>query len=152
MIKVTRISSKGFDLILSSEGFEPKPYLDTGGIPTIGFGTTRYPDGRKVSLSDPQITRAKGIEYLGHDIHPVELAVDAYCIDTINQNQFDALCSFAYNLGTNALRKSTLIKKVNQNPLNPTIYQEFLKWVYDNGRKQRGLVNRREAEAKLYFS
>jgi lysozyme len=73
-------------------------------------------------------------------------------VDTITQNQFNALVSFAYNLGAQSLKGSTLLKKVNANPNDPTIAVEFLKWVNAGGRKVAGLVRRREAEANLYFT
>ena len=68
------------------------------------------------------------------------------------QNQFDALVSFAYNLGNGALKGSTLLKKVNANPNDIAIKKEFLKWVNAGGKRLQGLVNRRTEEANLYFS
>ena len=76
----------------------------------------------------------------------------SYCRDDISQSQFDALVSFAYNLGPNSLKSSTLLKKVNANPSDPTIKDEFLKWTKAGGKVLKGLVLRREAEAALYFS
>ena len=78
--------------------------------------------------------------------------MDSFCRDDISQSQFDALVSFAYNLGTGALQKSTLIKKVNANPKDVTIADEFLKWNKANGIVLAGLTKRRQAEANLYFS
>ena len=83
---------------------------------------------------------------------PYEKGVDSFTRDDISQGQFDALVSFAYNVGLNALRNSTLIKKVNKNPSDPSIAKEFLKWNKVNGKALQGLTRRREAEAKLYFS
>ena len=73
-------------------------------------------------------------------------------IENINQNKFDALCCFAYNVGVNALKSSTLLKKVNINPNDPTIKNEFLKWNKANGRALTGLTKRRQEEADLYGS
>jgi lysozyme len=70
----------------------------------------------------------------------------------INNNQFAALVSFAYNFGSTALKNSTLLKLVNQNPNNPLIRDEFNKWVYAKGKVSKGLQRRRELEANLYFS
>jgi len=151
-MKITTIDDAGIDLISSFEGFEPKAYLCPAKVPTIGFGTTRYPWGKKVSLSDPEITRAQGLLYLMHDVKQFELAVDAMAVDTIDQNQFNALVSFAYNLGANALKGSTLLKKVNANPNDLTISAEFGKWVNAGGKKLNGLVRRRRAESEMYFS
>ena len=151
-MKVTRVDQKGIDLITSFEGLKLSPYLCPANVPTIGYGTTRYYNGVKVSMSDLPITKEKAIEYLTHDLHNFELAVDAVATDSIAQNQFNALVSFAYNLGSNALKNSTLLKKVNINPNDPTIRNEFMKWVNAGGKRLKGLIRRREAEANLYFS
>ena len=151
-MKVTRIDQKGIDLITHFEGFRASPYKGSVGVTTIGFGTTRYYNGIKVSMSDLPITKEKAVEYLMNDVHTFELAVDAMAVDTITQNQFNALVSFAYNLGQNALKNSTLLKKVNANPNDPAIRNEFNKWVNAGGKKLAGLVARRKAEADLYFT
>lgn len=151
-MKVTRVDNKCIDLIVSFEGIKLAPYICPAGVTTIGIGTTRYYNGVKVSMSDLPITKEKAIEYLMHDLHTFELAVDAMAVDTVTQNQFNALVSFAYNLGSTALKGSTLLKKVNTNPNDPTIRDEFMKWVNAGGKKLKGLVRRREAEANLYFT
>ena len=73
-------------------------------------------------------------------------------IDKINQNQKDALTDFAYNCGVGNLKNSTLLKKVNANPIDASIRAEFLRWDKANGKVLAGLTRRREAEANLYFS
>jgi lysozyme len=151
-MKVTRIDQKGIDLITSFEGLKLVPYLCPANVPTIGYGTTRYYNGIKVSMSDLPITKEKAIEYLMNDVHQFELSVDALAVDTITQNQFNALVSFAYNLGSGNLKASTLLKKVNANPNDPTIRDEFGKWVSAGGKKLKGLIARRESEANLYFT
>ena len=80
-----------------------------------------------------------------------EKSVDSFCRDDVTQHQFDALVSFAYNLGVNALRNSTLLKKVNANPADPAIRDEFKRWNRAAGRVMAGLTRRRLAEADLYF-
>ena len=121
-------------------------------MPTIGYGTTRYANGKKVTLNDPEISEKVAAAHLMEDLVTFEQQVDALVRDDINQNQFDALVSFVYNLGGNSLKSSTLLKKINKNPNDKTIRAEFLKWVYANGRKLSGLVKRRTKEADLYFS
>lgn len=116
------------------------------------YGSTRYPNGQKVSLKDKPISEDTGEDYLRHDVYFFERAVDAIIRDDINQNQFDALVSFAYNLGAQALKSSTLAKKVNKNPSDKTIANEFAKWVNAGGKRLAGLVRRRKAESDLYFS
>jgi len=151
-MKITSIDTKGLVLITSFEGFKAQPYLCPANVPTIGFGTTRYPDGTKVTLTDKPITELQAIDYLKYDVAKFELDVDAFCIDTITQNQFNALVSFAYNLGSGALKSSTLLKKVNANPSDVTIRNEFMKWVYAGKSKLVGLERRRKAEADMYFT
>lgn len=150
-MKITKASKNCVDLICKYESFQPKPYMCPANVPTIGYGTTRYPNGNKVSLSDKPITKAQALDYLAFDLSKFEKDVDALCTDLLNQNQFDALVSFTYNLGAGSLRSSTLLKKVNNNPNDKTIALEFDKWVYANGKKLQGLINRRKEESKLYF-
>lgn len=151
-MKVIKASQKGLDLIKRFEGLELKPYKCPAGIPTIGYGNTYYPSGSKVKLTDPAITKEKAEELLKFLLGSYEKSVDSFCRDDISQNQFDALVSFAYNCGVNSLKSSTLLKKVNANPNDPTIKAEFLKWNKASGRVLTGLTKRRQAEADLYFS
>lgn len=151
-MKVTKISQKGLDLIKRFEGLELKPYKCPAGIPTIGYGNTYYPSGAKVKLTDPAITQIVAEALLKFLLGSYEKDVDSFCRDDINQNQFDALTSFAYNCGPRNLKSSTLLKKVNANPADPTIKAEFLKWNKGGGKVLPGLTKRRQAEADLYFS
>jgi lysozyme len=152
MSKITKSSSKGIELIKSFEGFYAKPYMCPANVATIGYGTIRYPNGKKVTLSDVPITKETATSYLMDNLTTYEKSVDAFCRDDINQNQFDALVSFCYNVGSTALKSSTLLKKVNANPNDPEIKFEFLKWNRGGGRVLKGLTRRREAEVQLYFS
>lgn len=152
MAKITKASKRGLDLIKKYEGFRAEPYKCPAGVPTIGYGATYYPDGKRVKMTDSPITEKQATELLKSMLVNFEKAVDTYCIDTINQNQFDALVSFAYNVGTNALKNSTLLKKLNVNANDPTIRDEFKKWVKAGGKTLKGLVTRRNEEADLYFS
>jgi lysozyme len=150
-MKIEKITEKALEFIAEHEGLRLKAYLCPASVPTVGFGTTRYPNGSKVKMGD-EITKDDALKLLKHDVAKFELAVDAMTTDKVNQNQFDALVSFAYNLGTEALRKSTLLKVVNANPNDPRIKKEFQKWVYADGKKLGGLIKRRQDEANLYFS
>ena len=151
-MKITRASSKGIELIELFEGFSARPYKCPAGIPTIGYGATFYPDGKKVTMGDKLITKAEATELLKNMLVSFEKYVDSYCVDTVTQNQFDGLVSFCYNLGPSNLKSSTLLKKVNKNPNDETIRAEFMKWTKAGGKTLPGLVKRREAEADLYFS
>lgn len=171
MSKITKVGKKGLDLIKSFEGLSLKPYLCPAGVPTIGYGSTFYEDGTKVTLKDKKITAARAVKILLHEVTTSERYVDVFCQDKINQNQFDALVSFIYNIGPNAFKSSTLLVKLNKNINDPTIKDEFLKWckadgthngkdddndglIDEAGEKQilEGLLKRRTAEAALYFS
>jgi lysozyme len=152
MAKVTKLSKRGLELIKKYEGFRANPYKCPAGVPTIGYGATYYPDGKRVKITDKAITEKQASDILKQMVIPYEKAVDTYCVDSINQNQFDALVSFAYNIGTNALKNSTLLKKLNVNANDPTIRDEFMKWVRGGGKKLPGLVRRRAEEADIYFS
>lgn len=156
-----KASVKVTDLIRKSEGFKPKPYLCPAGVPTIGYGTTRYPNGVKVNLRDPEISEQKATELLLHDLTAFENDVN-FLTSTVRltQKQFDALVDFAYNVGSDididstpeGLGDSTLLKKVLNNPEDFTIKDEFRKWIHGNGKILPGLITRREAEITLYFS
>ena len=147
-----KTSKKGIDLIKRFEGFVSKPYLCPAGVPTIGFGATYYADGRQVSMKDDPITQAAAVDLLKNMLTRYEHAVNRYVQPEINQNQFDALVSFAYNLGSGALQKSTLLKKINNDPCDPDIHYQFKRWVRANGMILDGLVKRRKSECDLYFS
>ena len=150
-MKITKTGNEGIELIKTFEGFRSAPYKCPAGIPTIGYGATFYPNGKKVTMADKSITEVEATELLKSMLKSFEQYVDSYCIDSITQNQFDALVSFCYNLGPANLKSSTLLKKVNANPNDPTINAEFVKWTKAGGKTLAGLVRRREAESKLYF-
>jgi lysozyme len=151
-MKITKIGTKGLELIKSFEGLKLKPYLCPAKVPTVGYGSTFYENGKKVKITDPSITEQRASKLLLDSLKGFERYVDSYCRDDINQNQFDALVSFCYNLGPANLKSSTLLKKVNVNPNDPTIAQEFLRWNKAGGRALKGLTKRRQAESDLYFS
>ena len=148
-----KASKKCIDLIKKYEGFSSNPYLCSASVPTIGFGSTYYLDGRKVTLKDNKISLLEAESLLINSLtQTYEKSVLKLVKTALNQNQFDALVSFVYNLGENSLKKSTLLKKVNANPSDPTIKDEFMKWVFAGGKKLSGLENRRREETELYFS
>ncbi len=146
-----KLNARGYDLIKQYEGYSDRPYLCPAGIPTIGFGNTYYPNGSKVKLTDKQITREYANEMLQFVADNFAKEVSKSIKSIISQNQLNALTSFAYNLGMTNFRNSTLLKKVNANPNDPTIKEEFLKWNKSNGKILQGLINRRRAESNLYF-
>lgn len=138
-------------LLKEHEGLRLKPYLCPAGVPTIGFGTTAYPDGKRVTLADSAITEGQAEEFLCHDLKRFEAAVNSIKV-VLTQNQYDALVSFTYNVGATAFKNSTLAKKVRVNPGDESIRNEFNKWVNGGGKKLPGLVRRRADEANLFFT
>jgi lysozyme len=149
--KITKVSKDALELIKKFEGFCAQPYLCPANVPTIGYGATFYEDGAKVKIDDPPITEARATQLLQNVLKTFEKHVDSYTRDDVTQSQFDALVCFSYNVGVGALKSSTLLKKVNTNPAEPTIRDEFLKWNKAAGKVLKGLTKRREAEANLYF-
>lgn len=152
MSKINKIGTKGLGIIKKYEGFISSPYKCPAGIPTIGYGATYYPNGTKVKLIDKPITLKEAEDLLLSMVKHFEQGVDSFTTDLINQNQFDALVSIAYNIGLNALKGSTLIKKVNADPSDKTIRAEFMKWNKGGGKVLLGLTRRRTEEANLYES
>jgi len=142
------ISSNGINLIKKWESFKPKPYLCSAGVPTIGIGTTKYPNGIKVTLNDSPISEELAVTYLIDHIKTIEIYLQPL---RLTQNQYDALISFVYNCGIGNFNSSTLLKKVKVNPDDQTISNEFRKWNKAGGKTSTGLSNRREDELKLYF-
>lgn len=154
-----KISEQGIAFIKKVEGFEPKAKKDIGGLPTIGYGTTYYMNGKKVQLTDKPLTPAEADKILRDVLaRDCERYVNEYITSKINQNQYDALVSFVYNEGNKSLRISTLRLRVNRNPNDPTIKDAFLMWVKytvpgtNIKLTSKGLVNRRKYEIDLYFN
>ena len=138
-------SPKGIALIKEFEGLRLKAYQCPGGVWTIGYGHTA---GVKSGMV---ITEAQAEEYLKADLIAFERYLNGLGL-ALNQNQFDALVSFIYNVGTGNFSSSTLLRKVRANPQDNSIMDEFLRWVYSKGRVLPGLQRRRLDEMKLYFS
>lgn len=149
-MKITKIGINGLRLIKQFEGLKLKAYKCPAGIWTIGYGSTYYKDGKKVKENDVITPGQADVLLLGL-LESFEKGVDSFTRDDINQNQFDALVSFAYNCGLANLKSSTLLQKININPNDPTIANEFHKWTRGNGKILPGLVTRRKAESDLYF-
>lgn len=151
-IKTMKTSESGIRLIAKFEGFRSAPYLDAVGVPTIGYGNTFYPDNRKVTMNDKPITQEQARELLKVVVSGFEREVLKLLKVGLNQNQFDALLSFTYNLGAKNLSESTLLKRINANPNDPDISNQFMKWNRANGKVLAGLTRRRKEESDLYFS
>lgn len=144
-----KLGQAGFNLIKEFEGLYLTAYKCPAGVWTIGFGTTGKVDGKAIGKG-MKITKAKAEQLLRKDVEQFEQSVDNLVKVPINQNQFDALVSFAYNVGSGALKGSTLLKKLNQKNYQGAA-NEFLKWNKAGGKILAGLRRRREAERKLFL-
>ncbi len=139
-----KLSENGLQLLKKHEGLRLTAYQCSANVWTIGYGHTRG-----VSMGDT-CTEQQAEEWLLEDVAMAEKAVNKQGLK-INQNQFDALVSFVFNLGEAAFKSSTLLKKIKANPNDPTIADEFAKWRYAGGSVISGLVTRRKNESNLYF-
>jgi len=144
-----QITKQGIDLIKRFEGFEPEIYLDAADLPTIGYGHLLRPGEDKMFTGG--ISEAAGEALLIKDVGIAERAVLRLIRTPLTNGQFDALVSFTFNLGGGALQRSTLRRKVNREE-HEEVPAEFMRWVWAGGRKLRGLIRRREAEAIFYTS
>ena len=145
-------SSKGIALIKEFESFRKTPYLCAAGVPTIGWGTTRYPDKKAVTLADKDITEAVGDMYLHHDLSTFEKAVNKVLTIPIQQSQFDACVSLCYNIGQGNFTSSTLVKMLNAGTAPDLIAPQFLRWDKAKGKSLAGLTRRRKAEMALFLT
>lgn len=146
------ISENCIKIVTEFEGFSSKPYLDVVKVPTIGYGTTVYSDGKKVKMTDSPISKEKALLELKHHINESCIPYIKNNVKVeLNQNQIDALCSFIYNVGAGNFIKSTLLKKINNKDFIGA-GDEFLKWNKASGKVFAGLTRRRESEKKLFLS
>jgi lysozyme len=144
-----KTSQNGINLILFFEGFSAKPYLDSAGIPTIGYGNTYYPGGKKVTMNDPAISKEKGAELFSVVLPAYEKIVNNKIKVTLTQNQFDALVSHTYNTGGS----DTLFSLINKKASSEAIRDWFTsRYITAGGKVLNGLIKRRKAEADLFFS
>lgn len=145
-----QVSSNCINIIKECEGFRSKPYKCPAGVATIGYGSTRYLDGKPVKMTDAPITEAQAADLMKLSLREYEAAVLRYVKAPINQNQFDALVDFAYNVGAQNLRSSTLLRLLNLGQYSAAA-SEFGKWAYAAGKKMDGLVKRRKLEQNLFM-
>lgn len=144
------LSDSGMKLLEQFEGLRLESYLDSAGIATIGWGSIKYPNGNKVKLGD-KITKDQAKEYKLHDLKEFKSTVNTSVKVPLTQNQYDALVSLSYNIGSGAFKNSTLLKKLNIGDYKGAA-EQFLAWNKAGGKKVQGLVNRREAERKLFLA
>lgn len=147
-----KLNNKGYMMITEFEGFSSKPYLCSAKMATIGYGNTFYKDGKKVTMIDEPITKIEAFEMF-KDIADKFAKRVSDCVKTpLNQNQFNSLVSFTYNVGVANFMNSTLLKKVNANHNDLDIRTQFLRWDKVGTKKIAGLTKRRIYEADNYFT
>jgi len=137
------------DIIKQHEGLSLKAYKCPANVPTIGYGNTFYENGSRVNMGDV-ITKEQAHDLL-LSISLKYFLQNMKLPEGLSDNQKSALLSLVYNIGLGAWNKSTIRRKVLENPHDATITSEFMKWDKAGGKKLKGLTTRRAAEAKLYF-
>lgn len=140
-----KASVDAYELIKQFEGLRLEAYLCPAGIWTIGYGHTSGVSPNSF------ITIQEADEYLHRDVAAIEMQLNKLNL-SLRQCQWDAIVSFVFNVGIGNFKASTLLAKILINPDDNSIIDEFLRWVYANGKVMRGLQKRRLTEMKLYFS
>lgn len=140
-----RITKKTLDKIKQFEGCRLEAYRDAVGIWTIGYGQT---GGVTRGMVISQETAEQYLVQFIEDLEAVLTEVPG--LKGLSQNRWDALVSLTYNIGIGNFKKSTLLKKIQSNPDNPTIYKEFLRWDKAKGKRLEGLTKRRTWEAQRW--
>lgn len=140
-----KASVDAYELIKQFEGLRLEAYLCPAGIWTIGYGHTSGVSPNSF------ITIQEADEYLHRDVAAIEMQLNKLNL-SLRQCQWDAIVSFVFNVGIGNFKASTLLAKIRINPDDNSIIDEFLRWVYANGKVMRGLQKRRLIEMKLYFS
>jgi lysozyme len=152
------IPATALDLIKRFEGYHRRlpdgsaaPYLCPAGVWTIGWGSTRGPDGAPIIRMSPVMTEAECAALLWRDVRLFASGVEQAVKVPLMDGQFGALVSFAYNLGVGALRASTLLRRLNGGDYQAAADQ-FGLWVNAGGRRLPGLVTRRAAERAMFLT
>lgn len=143
-----KTSANGIAHIKEFEGFRGKRYLCPANKPTIGYGHVIV-DSERATLWGADLTEEQATKLLMKDLARFEDAVLAMVAVPLTQGQFDALVSFAYNLGEAKLRSSTLLKLLNAGDYDGA-RKQINRWVYSNGKKLDGLIRRRARETEMF--
>ena len=141
--KPSVISADGLEFIKQSEGCKLAAYQDSVGVWTIGYGHTRGIRGADTC------TPEDAVQWLKDDLQAVYEAIESMVTVDLSQGQFDALCSFVFNLGAGSLRNSTLLKLLNAGNYDAA-QQQFSRWSHAGGVTLAGLVKRRAGEAEMF--
>jgi Phage-related lysozyme (muraminidase) len=153
-----QMSSHGLELLEQWEGFKTTVYKDSAGLPTIGVGhllTKSELSSGKITINGVPVSYENGLteqqvtDLLAQDVKPAAAAVNGNVKVDLDQNQFDALVSFTFNVGVGAFTGSTLLKVLNQGQYDQ-VPTQLLRWTRAGGQVVQGLVNRRNNEIKLW--
>jgi len=138
------------DLCKHFEGFSSKPYMCPANVATIGYGSTYYADGRKVTLQDPPMSEPEAYELLLRELHHTYLpGTLKHCpVLATDEKKLNAIVDFCYNLGVGRLQTSTLRRKINEQDWEAAKV-ELMKWNKGGGKVLAGLNKRRKAECAL---
>lgn len=147
-----KFSQAAVDLIAKFEGFKSKPYHDSVGIATIGYGSTYHADGTKVTMEDAPIDQNKAKEMLLYHLNKVVLPdFQKHITVSLQQHQLDALACLVYNIGDGAFDKSSVLKAINDQITDSVVLEsDWEAWSKAGGKTLEGLLNRRKAEYKYF--
>ena len=145
----TSLTPNGLKYIMDNEGCVLHPYEDAGGVATIGYGMTHYPNGTPVTMNDEPITQAQADAYFPLEVAPYLATVLEVCTVPLNSNQLASLTDLCYNIGIGAYRLSTLRQHVNQNCV---VESDFTVYCNVDREVNQGLLNRRKSEYQLFIT
>lgn len=144
-----KVNQEGLDIIKHFEGYSSTVYADPIGIPTIGFGSIWDKEGNRLTMDHGPITEQEGEFLLVRELKHVESAIARLIRVELTENQFSAIASLTFNIGSGRLKSSTLRAKINREDYSGAS-AEFPKWRRAGGRILKGLVRRRKAERELF--
>lgn len=151
----TKVLALCVPLVKQFEGFRSAPYRDSADIPTIGYGTTMYASGRKVSMADRPISEAEASEFLEKELLMKRRLISGLFQRMPTLHQAAAMLSLAYNIGTGAFQTSTVLKRFNEGDMLAAA-NAFLLWNKETvgGKKVKspGLLNRRQIERSYFLT
>ena len=145
------VSEDTVQMIKEFESYRENAYLDAANKWTIGYGNTYYQDGTPVKKGDV-VTKSEGEALFRNVLQEFANDVNDMVKVDLNDCQFGAIVSLSYNIGVDAFKRSTLLRKLNTDPNDPSIANEFSRWVRAGGKTLNGLVKRRRKESEFYFS
>ena len=145
------VDDDGINFIKQFEGFRSDPYQDSVGVWTVGYGSTFLPDGSRVTADTPSVDEDDAVSLLKHALTKFEKVINEVVTVELNQNQFNALADFVYNVGSGNFESSTLLKDINAGDFTSAA-EQFGRWNKAGGHVLAGLTTRRGKESELFLS